>query len=255
MVRWGDRIRLGVAVSAAALMAACAPLHTSAPGELGAVRDTAPSLSAFTFDQAALANAEDFDRWRAFEARNAESQHAFEACLENKDTCAAVDLVRFRRLLELGRDLAPRRQLNLVQAYFNLVTWVAEDRDTWQSLYDVALTHRGDCEDIALAKYATLRRLGWAAADLRVVIGWDSEARDWHAWLLVNDGGDVRVLDSIEAVEKPRRFRASRAVYSISELGIWDHAPDYIPLGAGTVPERAARLAALEKAETKGISP
>jgi predicted transglutaminase-like cysteine proteinase len=156
-------------------------------------------------------------------------------------------LVRFRRLLELARDLKPRQQVNLVQAYFNAVAWTSEDRDTWLPLVQVAAGRRGDCEDVALAKYATLRRLGWAADSLRVVVGWDAEEHDWHAWLLVDDAGAVQVLDSIKEPQTLRHFHASRAVYSISELGVWDHAPDFVPVAADHDPERAARFAALDR--------
>lgn len=231
----------------AAGLAACAAGPTSAPGEHGPVAQTAPRLADFGFAEAAMAPASDFDRWRSLAVRTAAGADSLEACLADKKNCGDPELLKFRRLIELARALTPVQQLKLIQAYFNGVPWTGEDRDTWLSLTDVIAGRRGDCEDVALAKYQTLRRLGWGADKLRVVVGWDAEERDWHAWLVVDNAGTALVLDSIKEPEPLRRFRASRAVYSISELGFWDHAPDFVPVASGSVPERAARLAALDR--------
>ncbi|MBM3515668.1 MAG: hypothetical protein FJX59_18420 [Alphaproteobacteria bacterium] len=235
-------------IAFAAIVTGCATTPDAAPGEHGSVKATAPRLADFGFGDVPIAEAQAFDRWRALDRRTATGHDAFEACLESKERCANADLIRFRRLLELARALTPIQQVRLVQAYFNAVTWTEEDRDTWSSLDEVAADRRGDCEDIALAKYQTLRRLGWDAEKLRVVVGWDGEEHAWHAWLLINRDDSVLVLDSIKEPQKLSRFRASRAVYSISELGIWDHAPAFVPVDSDSTPVRAARLAALERA-------
>lgn len=240
-----------VAVVFAAL-AGCAATPSSAPGENGTVVATAPRLADFAFIGPAFASAEDFQRWRAMSGRARAGDTAPYACLAEKASCVTADLVRFRRMLEVGRGLPPAQQLNLVQAYFNAVAWTSEDRDSWLPLFDVAAYRHGDCEDIALAKYATLRRWGWEPSHLRVVVGWDNEEKDWHAWLVVNIDNAMKVLDSIKGVQGLRHFRGARAVYSISELGVWDHAPDFVPVSGDVIPERAARLAALEHSDRKG---
>ncbi len=245
-------LRHVVVAAVFAAVAGCAAITPSAPGETGTVVATAPRLADFAFVGPAFASAEDFQRWRAMSDRARAGDAALDVCFADKSRCTTVDLVRFRRMLEVGRELSPAQQLNLVQAYFNAIVWTAEDRDSWLPLFDVAAYRRGDCEDIALAKYATLRRWGWEPSRLRVVVGWDNEEKDWHAWLVVTNDNATKVLDSIKGVQGPRRFRAARAVYSISELGVWDHAPDFVPVANDVVPERAARLAALEHSDRKG---
>jgi predicted transglutaminase-like cysteine proteinase len=151
--------------------------------------------------------------------------------------------------MELAAEQDTLTQLSVVHEYFNTTGPAAEGydrsgRDVWEPLYVTASTLRADCEDIALAKYFTLRRLGWAAQDLRVLVGWDKQERDWHAMLAVrlddDRDGDIYVLDNILGFRRVSAFRGTRLVYSISELGIWDHAPDSEP-----VPKRAARIAAV----------
>jgi hypothetical protein len=48
------------------------------------------------------------------------------------------------------------------------------------------------------------------------------------------------VLDSILGFRRVSAFSGTRLVYSISDLGIWDHAPSNEP-----VSKRAARVAAV----------
>jgi predicted transglutaminase-like cysteine proteinase len=91
-------------------------------------------------------------------------------------------------------------------------------------------TNEGDCKAIALGKYFTLRQLGWPADDLRVVMNWDDQVLDWHAVLAARLDGETYVLDSILGLQRPRNFRSAYMVYSISEAGIWDHAPDFVPV-------------------------
>ena len=229
----------------------------SAAGATGSVLDTAPRLSKFTFDGEPFAVAEDFAPWAALTAQSQPDQSILDACMSDRESCAVPGLVRFRRMIELARELAPHQQLSLVHHYFNGTEWTSDTRDTWSTLYHTAFTKMGDCEDIALAKYQTLRSLGWPADRLRVVIGWDGEEKDWHAWLAVRDEGQVYLLDSINGLQRPSAYSYARFVYSISDQGVWDYAPNYVPAGKKAdqrmVPERAARIAATEGQHNKGV--
>ncbi len=232
-----------------------------AKGENGSVFQTAPRMSQFHFTPDALTKADDFGPWAALVAQTTPDDVALEACLQEKDTCASPGLIRFRKMMEIARALPKSEQLSLVHHYFNTITWTNDARDTWSTLYHTALTGAGDCEDIALAKYQALRKLGWAAEDLRVLIGWDGHENDWHAWLAVrddNDGkqADVIVLDSIMGLQRPVSYAHARVVYSISDQGVWDHAPDYVPSVRAEewrmASERAARHAANDR-QHKGV--
>jgi predicted transglutaminase-like cysteine proteinase len=250
--------RLSLACVAVWALSGCADASPRlAKGENGSVTATAPRLTKLKFDEQPIAEATDFAPWAALASQTEQDSRSLDACIANKDACESAGLVRFRRMLELAQGLAPREQLNLVHHYFNTVEWAHDARDTWSTLYHTAYAKTGDCEDIAIAKYQTLRRLGWSPDSLRMVIGWDSDERDWHALLAVRVDGGVLMLDSVKGLQSPSLLRNVRLVYSISEQGVWDHAPDFVPVGKNAesrmASERAARIAATEGPHHKGV--
>jgi predicted transglutaminase-like cysteine proteinase len=220
----------------AVTLAGCAMTGHEAPAP-GVI---APQAATFRFDGSApLASASEFGPWAELLADNAAADTALEACLADRTACGTTGLLRYRRLLEIAATLSPREQIALVHDYFNAVTWTRDvpagartngRGDVWLPLYEVASTLRADCKGIAFAKYFTLRRLGWRPDDLRIVMGWDDEQRDWHAVLAIRADGETYMLDTILGLQRPQAFGFMRMVYSISELGIWDHAPDYSPV-------------------------
>lgn len=210
-------------------LTACA----STPDNGALVRDSAPRVSQFSFeDSPPLGAADAFPPWAVLIAGNRAESPALESCITEREACASLHLRRYRGLLELARGLAPDEQLRLVQEYFNSVDQTLEgfgDAD-WGTLYRVVSMHEGDCKAIAIAKYFTLRRLGFAPDDLRVVMNWDDREQDWHALLAVREDGRTWMLDSILGPQDPREFTRAFMVYSISEEGIWDHAPGFVPV-------------------------
>jgi predicted transglutaminase-like cysteine proteinase len=210
-------------------LAACA----STPGNRALVHETAPRVSQFRFDDSApLTAARDFEPWSVLIADNAAESPALEGCIADRATCENGHLLRYRRLLELAEGLDSDAQLRLVQEYFNAVeqTLVGFGAASWGSLYRVVSANEGDCKAIAIGKYFTLRRLGFEPDDLRIVMNWDDREQDWHALLAVREAGRTVVLDSILGLQDPRDFSYAYMVYSISEQGIWDHAPDFVPV-------------------------
>jgi predicted transglutaminase-like cysteine proteinase len=210
-------------------LTACA----STPDNRALIRDAAPRVSEFQFDNSLpLGAAGDFGPWALLTAGNSAESAALERCIADRDACETAPLHRYRGLLEIAADLEPDEQLRLVQEYFNSVHQTLDGFGSadWGTLYRVASTHEGDCKAIATAKYFTLRRLGFAPEDLRLVMNWDDREQDWHALLAVREDGRTWMLDSILGLQDPREFTRAFMVYSISEEGIWDHAPDFVPV-------------------------
>jgi predicted transglutaminase-like cysteine proteinase len=205
----------------------------STPDNGALVRESAPRVSQFQFDDSVpLGAAADFEPWAVLTAGNTAERPALEHCIAEREACETVHLRRYRGLLELAADLAPDEQLSLVQEYFNSVHQTLDGFGAadWGTLYRVASTHEGDCKAIAIAKYFTLRRLGFEPDDLRLVMNWDDREQDWHALLAVREDGRTWMLDSILGLQQPREFTRAYMVYSISEEGIWDHAPGFVPV-------------------------
>ncbi|MFC3050294.1 transglutaminase-like cysteine peptidase [Kordiimonas pumila] len=82
----------------------------------------------------------------------------------------------------------------------------------------------GDCEDYAISKYVTLKRLGFDTSKMRVVILQDENLRAAHAILAVEYDGEIYILDNqVDAVLPQGQILHYRPVYSINETGWWLH--------------------------------
>lgn len=118
--------------------------------------------------------------------------------------------------------------LSRVNAFWNLVPYKS-DQDAW-GLPDYWAAPReflergGDCEDYALAKYATLRELGFREEDMRVVVVTDLRNGLPHAVLTVRESGEWLVLDSLTPrIEKSSGIHFYRPQRSVNGKGAWQH--------------------------------
>lgn len=87
---------------------------------------------------------------------------------------------------------------------------------------ETTVTEGGDCEDIALVKAATLKRFGWPAGRMHLLVGFLLERgkKESHAVLLVETAaGDQLILRSItDAVVHPSEFDFI-PVYAVDQNG------------------------------------
>lgn len=82
----------------------------------------------------------------------------------------------------------------------------------------------GDCEDYAIAKYMSLRTIGFTPEELRVVVLQDLNLRVAHAVLVVYVGEKGLVLDNqIKQVVNQKMVRHYQPYYSINETAWWLH--------------------------------
>ena len=93
------------------------------------------------------------------------------------------------------------------------------------------MTNFGDCEDYAIVKYLSLKRLGFEDDDLRVVAVKDLNLKVGHAILVVfwvdtrNGQKRALVLDNqVEKVVDARAIRHYEPVFSISGQHWWRHS-------------------------------
>ena len=83
----------------------------------------------------------------------------------------------------------------------------------------------GDCEDFAIAKYFTLRKLGWSIEDLRVVVLRDLNLRSPHAILVAYLDGVAYALDNqLQRVVPTTVIYHYRPYYSLNEDAWWLHS-------------------------------
>jgi len=142
--------------------------------------------------------------------------------------CRLADWRRFLATLE-GK---PRyEQVLAVNTYMNRRSYI-EDLpnygvpDYWATPREF-LTRDGDCEDYAIAKLLSLRNLGFAAEEVRLVVLQDMNLNAAHAVLVVYVDGKALLLDNqIKQVVETSLVRHYRPLYSINEQAWWLHKPN-----------------------------
>ena len=95
--------------------------------------------------------------------------------------------------------------------------------DYWAILYEF-LTRNGDCEDYALSKYFTLKRLGFSDNDMRIVVLKDNNLGVMHSVLAVYQGDTIYILDNqFTSVVEHTKILHYQPIYSINQRGWWRH--------------------------------
>lgn len=170
--------------------------------------------------------ATDFAKWTTLIARY-EKERRQERALCQRGDCA---LVRWRRFLAPLKRADALAQLKAVNAYMNRFPYRTDlenygVEDHWATPREF-FAKGGDCEDYAIAKYLSLRALGWPAERLRLVVVHD-RARDLvHAALVAYHGGNAYLLDiEIGAVTEQRRVARYVPIFAIGETGWWSYRP------------------------------
>jgi len=96
--------------------------------------------------------------------------------------------------------------------------------DYWASPAEF-FSRSGDCEDYAIAKYVTLRQMGFSAEQLRLVVVKDLDRDLAHAVLAAYVDGDVYILDNVNGKVRPQAEVTEYApYYSVNEQARWAHA-------------------------------
>lgn len=126
-----------------------------------------------------------------------------------------------------GED--PIKQMQLVNILWNRIPYREDIKawnreDYWASPGEFA-KNGGDCEDYAIAKYLTLRKLGFAAENMRVLVVTDVKSGQAHAVLAVWHKGRAYILDNLSNMILPAEKLSGKYVphASINENAIWKH--------------------------------
>lgn len=99
-----------------------------------------------------------------------------------------------------------------------------DQSDYWASPAEF-FSRSGDCEDYAIAKYVTLRQMGFSADQLRLVVVKDVKRGFAHAVLAAYVDGDVLILDNVTSeVRSQAEVTEYAPYYSVNEQARWAHA-------------------------------
>ena len=141
------------------------------------------------------------------------------------EPCGAYYWRNFVREIEKDPPLA---KLSKVHAYLNAFPYVTDFSnwgiaDFWETPLEFLEKH-GDCEDYAIIKYVTLKRLGFDPARMRILAVDDLSLGTAHAVLMLEDAGKTYILDNqLKQVTEAKTILHYRAVYSINESFWWKH--------------------------------
>jgi predicted transglutaminase-like cysteine proteinase len=135
----------------------------------------------------------------------------------------------WRQLVRQQRVASIQEKLSSVNAFFNRFEFV-EDRylwgrdDYWATLFETLSMSGGDCEDLTIAKYFTLRDLDIADHYLRITYVISLQTRKPHMVLTYSpeDKADPLVLDTVKQEILPVSRRSDLVpVYSFNQDGYW----------------------------------
>ncbi len=171
-----------------------------------------------------------FGKWTRALDRLARERQAAAADRCDGESGLGCTYQRWERFLDSLRSADRREQLAAVNRYVNARPYVADEANWQQSDYWATpgefFTRAGDCEDYAIAKYISLRQLGWRDQDLRIVAVTDLRKQQGHAVVVAVAGGQAWVLDNQlaepTAVDAIRHYRP---VFSINTSAWWLHRP------------------------------
>lgn len=198
-------------------------------GATGPARAQAVKVAQDVFGSSSLRSSDlkAFPKWRGAVARYARERRLPTApCRPGIFTrCPQAEWETFLAGL---KGLAPERQMREVNAFLNrapyildIVNWKVNDY--WASPFQF-LRRDGDCEDYAIAKFMSLRALGFANDRMKIVVLRDLNLRLAHAVLAVELDGRRYVLDNqVKDVVPDTVIRHYKPIYSVNETHWWLH--------------------------------
>ncbi len=148
---------------------------------------------------------------------------------EEADWTRDPRLVEWQDFLASIKDKPRSEQIVLVNDYANRIRYRRDHKvwgrsDYWATPGEF-FNNGGDCEDFVVVKYLSLRQLGVAVEDLRLVVVQDRQRNEAHAVLVVTEGNRRLILDNQvdEIVDEAYAARRYGAYYSINERNWWMH--------------------------------
>lgn len=136
----------------------------------------------------------------------------------------------WQQLLATQKQLSDVERLEVVNQFFNRQLRYEEDIDLWHEVdywatpIQSLIKGAGDCEDYAIAKYFSLRRLGIPADKLRITYVKALRQNRAHMVLTYYSSPDAMplVLDSLIDAIKPASQRTDLLpVYAFNGEGLW----------------------------------
>lgn len=169
-----------------------------------------------------------FNQWINASKKSLDEKSKIDGSCEDKklNKCHYGNWMKF---LDSIKDKDKPTQLKSVNDFMNRARYVTDPinynvPDVWNSPAEF-FANQGDCEDYAIAKFFSLKWLGWPADSMRIVAVQDLNLKAGHAILAAYVDGKAYILDNqIKQLVEANAIKHYEPVFSISEKGWWRHS-------------------------------
>lgn len=167
-----------------------------------------------------------FPKWTQMVSRYRKDNTAPSLCTK-KQPCP---LIQWDQFLHSVQNKPKKDQINAVQHYINKASYIIDPinwgvPDYWASPRQFFIKD-GDCEDYAIAKFFSLRKLGFNNDDMRVVIVNDANLNTVHSILVVYTQEEAWILDNqLPSIVPSRKIHHYKPIYSLNETDWWLYQP------------------------------
>lgn len=134
----------------------------------------------------------------------------------------------WNKLIQEVKGQPKIRQMMRVNMWFEQYPYkydpnVYKQKDYWATPLEF-LEYGGDCEDYAIAKYMTLRQLGFPASSMKITMVYDGKTMSDHAFLIVDHDGIQYVMDNREKLVVAR-YMENRYMphFAFNEDYVWTY--------------------------------
>jgi predicted transglutaminase-like cysteine proteinase len=169
-------------------------------------------------------------KWHAIEAEIDREQQVLARCRVH-EACPAVAQSLLNIIAE-GTDRSGIARVGLINRAVDLAITPTSDEaqwgvaDHWSAPFETLQTHRGDCEDYAIVKYAALLQAGLYRDDVKIVLLRNLLRKEDHAAVAARVDGHWLILDNrnLELVHDTKMV-GSIPKFALDEDGAWRFVP------------------------------
>jgi len=169
-----------------------------------------------------------FPQWLSVLERNIQQKAPEGHCESNRlDQCHVKVWLRFLKDIQ---TLPKNEQVNRVNQFANEHAYILDIEnygveDYWSTPKEF-LYNSGDCEDYAIIKMLSLKKLGFDMRKIRLVVLQDTNLRIPHAVLAIDAPNDTLIMDNqVEEVISHKYILHYVPIYAVNEMKWWMFLP------------------------------
>lgn len=142
---------------------------------------------------------------------------------------AGLRINTWYNLIQQLRFKSKQQQLNDVNVFFNRLFYISDRKmwgvnDFWTTPFEFLGARGGDCEDYAIAKYYTLKQLGFDDNTLRLIYVKALQLNEFHMVLAYypTPSSTPLILDNIDGeIKKANKRKDLYPIYSFNASKLW----------------------------------